>query len=38
MANLVLATCQFPVDKDCEQNLKYVTRQIINVSGGLESF
>ena len=28
MANIVLATCQFPVDKDCEQNLKYVTRQI----------
>ena len=28
MANLILATCQFPIDKDVEQNLKYVARQI----------
>ena len=28
MANLILATCQFPVNKKSEQNLLYVTRQI----------
>ena len=28
MANLILATCQFPVNKKCEQNLLYATRQI----------
>jgi len=28
MANLMLATCQFPVNKKIEQNLLYVTRQI----------
>lgn len=28
MANLLLATCQFPIDKDPRHNLKYVIRQI----------
>ena len=28
MANLVLATCQFPIQKQIEKNLSYIIRQL----------
>ena len=28
MANLVLATCQFPIQKEIEKNLSYIIRQL----------